>query len=207
LLSGGVTGKLPAAAEKMLRLALNNTDMLTRLVNDILDFERLESGQIAMETQVSDTAQLMRESAESVQVIAQGEGVSVVLVPVALPVRVDPSRIVQALVNLLGNAIKFSPPGGRIEFGAERNGSSVVFRIQDQGRGIPKNKLETIFERFQQVDASDSREKGGTGLGLAICRSIVQQHGGRVWAESELGRGSTFYVQLPLAVADSQATT
>ena len=156
---------------------------------------------------MSDTAQLMRESAESVQVIAQGEGVSVVLVPVALPVRVDPIRMVQALVNLLGNAIKFSPPGGRVEFGAERNSSSVVFRIKDQGRGIPKDKLETIFERFQQVDASDSREKGGTGLGLAICRSIVQQHGGRVWAESELGRGSTFYVQLPLAELNPQATT
>lgn len=207
LLSGGVTGQLPAAAEKMLRLALNNTDRLTRLVNDILDFERLESGQIAMETQESDTAQLMRESAESVQVIAQGEGVSIVLGPVALPVKVDPSRIVQALVNLLGNAIKFSPPGGRVEFGAERNSSSVVFRIKDQGRGIPKDKLETIFERFQQVDASDSREKGGTGLGLAICRSIVQQHGGRVWAESELGRGSTFYVQLPLAEPAPQVTT
>jgi PAS domain S-box-containing protein len=207
LLNGGVTGKLPAAAEKMLQLALNNTDRLTRLVNDILDFERMESGQITMETQISDTAQLMRESAESVHVIAQGEGVSVVLVPLAVPVRVDPSRIVQALINLLGNAIKFSPPGGRIEFGAERNGASVVFRIKDEGRGIPKDKLETIFERFQQVDASDSREKGGTGLGLAICRSIVQQHGGRVWAESELGRGSTFYVQLPLAEPDSQATT
>jgi PAS domain S-box-containing protein len=207
LLTGGVTGKLPAAAEKMLQVALNNTDRLTRLVNDILDFERMESGQITMETQISDTAQLMRESAESVHVIAQGEGVSVVLVPLAVPVRVDPSRIVQALVNLLGNAIKFSPSGGRIEFGAKRSSGSVIFRIKDQGRGIPMDKLETIFERFQQVDASDSREKGGTGLGLAICRSIVQQHGGRVWAESELGRGSTFYVQLPLAEPDWQATT
>jgi signal transduction histidine kinase len=105
---------------------------------------------------------------------------------------------VQALVNLLGNAIKFSPRGGRIEFAAERTDRSVVFRVEDNGRGIPKDKLETIFERFQQVDASDAREKGGTGLGLAIVRSIVQQHSGRVWAESELGRGSKFYIQLPL---------
>ncbi len=207
LLSGGVTGKLPAAAEKMVQLALNNTDRLTRLVSDILDFERMESGQITMETQISDAAQLMRESTESVHVIAEGKEVSVVLVPLAVPVRVDPSRMVQALVNLLGNAIKFSPPGGRIEFGAEQIGISVVFRIKDEGRGIPKDKLETIFERFQQVDASDSREKGGTGLGLAICRSIVQQHGGRVWAESEPSKGSTFYLQLPLAEPDSQATT
>jgi signal transduction histidine kinase len=123
----------------------------------------------------------------------------------AATIRLDPGRIVQALVNLLGNAIKFSPRGGRVDFAAERNGSSVVFRIKDEGRGIPKDKLETIFERFQQVDASDAREKGGTGLGLAICRSIVQQHGGRVWAESELGKGSTFYMQLPLTDPDSRA--
>jgi signal transduction histidine kinase len=106
--------------------------------------------------------------------------------------------MVQAFVNLLGNAIKFSSPGGRIEFAAERTSGGVLFRVQDEGRGIPREKLETIFERFVQVDASDAREKGGTGLGLAICRTIVEQHGGRVWAESELGRGSTFYVQLPL---------
>jgi len=111
--------------------------------------------------------------------------------------------MVQAFVNLLGNAIKFSRRGGRIEFAAERTGRIVVFRVRDEGRGIPKDKLETIFERFEQVDASDAREKGGTGLGLAICRSIVEQHDGRVWAESELGRGSTFCVQLPLAEADA----
>ena len=112
----------------------------------------------------------------------------------------------QALVNLLGNAIKFSPRDGRIEFVAERTAGSVVFRIEDNGRGIPADKLETIFERFEQVDASDARDKGGTGLGLAIVRSIVQQHGGRVWAESELGKGSKFYMQLPLALTVSQPT-
>jgi two-component system, OmpR family, sensor histidine kinase VicK len=83
----------------------------------------------------------------------------------------------------------------------------VLFRVKDEGRGIPREKLETIFERFVQVDASDAREKGGTGLGLAICRSIVEQHGGRVWAESEPGRGSTFYVQLPLAESNSMTTS
>ena len=126
------------------------------------------------------------------------------MLPLSAAIRVDPGRIVQALVNLLGNAIKFSPRGGHIEFAAERNGSNVVFSVKDEGRGIPRDKLETIFERFQQVDASDAREKGGTGLGLAICRSIVQQHGGRVWAESEPGAGSTFYVQLPTAEPDVQ---
>ena len=88
-------------------------------------------------------------------------------------------------------------------FTAEPSDRSIVFRIQDNGRGIPKDKLESIFERFQQVDASDAREKGGSGLGLAIVRSIVQQHGGRVWAESEPGEGSRFFVQLPMTGSDS----
>jgi signal transduction histidine kinase len=108
----------------------------------------------------------------------------------------NPDRIVQVLTNLLSNAIKFSDPYGTVRLAAETHGNRVRFSVSDQGRGIPPDKLETIFERFQQVDASDSRDKGGTGLGLAIVRSIVQQHGGRVWAESTLGQGSTFYVEL-----------
>lgn len=205
LLAGGVTGVLPPKAAEMAQVALSNADRLSRLVDDILDLQRIESGRITMEKQLCNVADLMKESAESVRVVAEGEGVTIAPVPLSAPIRVDPGRIVQALVNLLGNAIKFSQRGGRVEFGAERTGSSVVFSVKDEGRGIPRDKLESIFERFEQVDASDAREKGGTGLGLAIVRSIVQQHGGRVWAESELGRGSTFYVQLPLQETDWQA--
>ena len=205
LLAGGVTGVLPPKAAEMAQVALSNADRLSRLVDDILDLQRIESGRISMEKQLCNVADLMKESAESVRVVAQGEGVTIAPVPLSAPIRVDPGRIVQALVNLLGNAIKFSQRGGRVEFGAERTGSSVVFSVKDEGRGIPRDKLGSIFERFEQVDASDAREKGGTGLGLAIVRSIVQQHGGRVWAESELGRGSTFYVQLPLQETDWQA--
>ncbi len=205
LLAGGVTGALPPKAEEMAQIALSNADRLSRLVDDILDLQRIESGRITMDKRLCEVAELMKESAESVRVVAESGGVRIAPVPFSARVRVDPGRIVQALVNLLGNAIKFSQRGGRIEFGAERTGSSVVFRVKDEGRGIPKDKLESIFERFQQVDASDAREKGGTGLGLAIVRSIVQQHDGRVWAESELGHGSTFYVQLPLVEPDSRA--
>jgi signal transduction histidine kinase len=135
--------------------------------------------------------------------VAEGEGITIVISACQASIKADRERMVQAFVNLLGNAIKFSRRGGRIEIAAERPPGSVLFRVKDEGRGIPKDKLERIFERFEQVDASDAREKGGTGLGLAICRSIVEQHGGRVWAESELGRGSTFCVQLPLAEADA----
>jgi CheY-like chemotaxis protein len=106
----------------------------------------------------------------------------------------------QMLTNLLSNAIKFSPAGTTVWLSAERWGEQLLVQVKDQGRGIPAEKLESIFERFQQVDVSDSRDKGGTGLGLAICRSIVHQHGGRIWAESTFGHGSTFSFTLPVAI-------
>jgi PAS domain S-box-containing protein len=199
LLAGGVTGVLPPKAGEMAKIAHSNAERLSRLVEDILDLQRIESGRITMDKRVCDVADLIKESAESVHLVAEHEGVTIVSSPCQASINVDRERMVQAFVNLLGNAIKFSPRGGRIDFAAERTSGGVLFRVQDEGRGIPREKLETIFERFVQVDASDAREKAGTGLGLAICRSIVEQHGGRVWAESELDRGSTFYVQLPLA--------
>jgi len=106
--------------------------------------------------------------------------------------------IIQTLTNLLSNAIKFSPANSTITLSVQQKTDCVLFQISDQGRGIPADKLEAIFRRFQQVDASDSRDKGGTGLGLAICRSIIDQHGGQIWAESTLGVGSTFFFTLPL---------
>lgn len=116
-------------------------------------------------------------------------------------VHADPDRVVQTLTNLLGNAIKFSPRNSMLRVSAEVSHNEVLVAVQDHGRGIPADKLETIFERFEQVDASDSRKKGGSGLGLAISRSIVKQHGGRIWVESTPGVGSTFYFTLPAAPA------
>ena len=106
-------------------------------------------------------------------------------------------RLLQTLTNLLSNAIKFSSSGSKVWITVKKQGNEIMFMVKDQGRGIPPDKLETIFERFQQVDASDSRKKGGTGLGLAICRHIVEQHGGRIWVKSILGKGSTFFFTIP----------
>lgn len=117
---------------------------------------------------------------------------------------VDCDRILQTLTNLLSNAIKFSHAGDTVWLTAnlQASGEGISPRlhitVSDQGRGIPGDQLETIFERFQQVDASDSRKKGGTGLGLAICRQIIQQHQGQIWAESTLHQGSTFHILLPV---------
>ena len=106
-------------------------------------------------------------------------------------------------MNLISNAIKFSPAGSKVTVGAARDGNEVRFSVADHGRGIPADKLETVFERFGQVDASDSREKGGTGLGLPISRSIVHQHGGRIWVESEVGTGTTFSFTIPALATPS----
>ena len=115
----------------------------------------------------------------------------------------DPDRVLQMLTNLISNAIKFSPEASTIPSEIKLSASSAMpdealIEVQDHGRGIPSDKLQTIFDRFKQVDASDSRTMGGTGLGLAICRSIIAQHGGHIWASSTVGEGSTFHFTLPM---------
>ncbi len=120
--------------------------------------------------------------------------------PSRAPVWADEERILQVLNELVSNAMKFSPPETVIRLAAHPFGTSeVCFTVEDHGRGISAEKLERIFDRFQQGDASDSRDLGGTGLGLALCRSIVEQHGGRIWAESTPGQGSRFHFTLPAA--------
>lgn len=193
--------------QDVIQIASSGVDRLVRLVNDILDLERLESGKLRLEKQSWNPAELITIAVEQMQEMANQAEITLVALPqhqhLHQPIHVDGDRLLQVLINLLSNAIKFSPPGGAVTVSVERQDSTsctptLLFTIRDQGRGIPTNKLESIFERFNQVDASDSREKGGTGLGLAICRSIVQQHGGSIWAKSDLEQGSTFYFTLPL---------
>jgi signal transduction histidine kinase len=140
----------------------------------------------------------MVQSAEAMRSLADSKNITLSVVPLSAQVWTSPDPIIQTLTNLLSNAIKFSPPNSTITLTAELQNNYVLFQLNDQGRGIPADKLETIFGRFQQVDASDSRKQGGTGLGLAICHSIITQHSGRIWAESVLGEGSTFYFTLPM---------
>jgi len=141
----------------------------------------------------------MIQATESMQPMAQQQGVVLEVQPINIEILVDSDYIIQALTNLLSNAIKFSSLDGTVWLTAERQSNiEVLFSVRDQGQGIPSDKLESIFERFQQVDSSDSRRKGGTGLGLTICRKIIEQHEGEIWAESTIGEGSTFSFTLPL---------
>jgi PAS domain S-box-containing protein len=198
LLASGMVGSLPHAGQRMVQIALSNTDRLIRLINDILDIERLASGQILMQKQTCEIADLMTQAGDTMRAMAETAGVQLCVAPTSASLWADPDRITQVLTNLLSNAIKFSPPGGTVWLTGGQRGSDLVIEVRDQGRGIPADKLERIFERFMQVDASDSREKGGTGLGLTICRTIVQEHAGRIWVESTPGVGSAFCVSFPL---------
>nr|WP_293123397.1 PAS domain S-box protein [Microcoleus sp. bin38.metabat.b11b12b14.051] len=230
LLNSGLLDAHPQKGKRMLEIAVSNTDRLVRLINDILDLERMESSYSTAIKQICNVGELMLQAADEMQAMAQQAGVTLSVMPVGAQLRGVPDRLIQALTNLLSNAIKFSPAGGTIWLSGEltqnpavaetadfnsvssrsflsaepaahlhlpMNSLSIVIAVKDQGRGIPADKLELVFERFQQVDVSDCRQKGGTGLGLPICRSIVQQHGGRMWVESIVGEGSTFFLSLP----------
>ncbi len=203
LLGTGQLGTLTAKGQHVLNIAITNTERLNRLVNDILDLERMKLGKIALQPVKCNVADLMVQAAQAMQSMAQGAKITLVTEPIVAEIRVDPDRMLQTLTNLLSNAIKFSEPGSSVWLRSRLHSDSLQIEVQDQGRGIPTDKLQTIFERFQQVDASDSRKKGGTGLGLTICRNIVEQHDGKIWVESTLGQGSIFYVTLPLLPRDS----
>lgn len=197
LLASGKMGALPEKGQRLLQIASNNTDRLVRLINDILDIERMQSGKVTLVKTSCNAAEVVNQAVETVRALAERETIAIEVEAEPVSVSADSDRLVQTLTNLLGNAVKFSPPGSTIRVTARRRDNDVVFSVADQGRGIPAGKLDTIFERFQQVDASDSREKGGSGLGLAICRNIVTQHGGEISVQSEVGQGSTFTFNIP----------
>ena len=199
LLAGGALGELAPPATRMIEIAMESSERLTRLINEILDMERIESGAMSMEIGPLPAADLLAAAREQVQVLAGDAGIVVRVVRAEGTVVADADRVVQTLINLIGNAIKFSPPGSEVTLDAVHEAGMITFHVTDQGRGIPTNRLEVIFERFEQVDSSDAREKGGTGLGLAISRSIVERLGGRIWAENNPTGGAVFSFTLPVA--------
>ena len=209
LLSTGLINPQSERGVHVMKIVAESAERLVRLVNDILELERLESGKNFLNKQVVNAADLLLQATEQMQVMANRSGINLEVSSKSLQFYADPDRVLQVLTNLLSNAIKFSESrGGNIKLSVEtelpenlEEIPKILFKIQDQGRGIPSDKIERIFERFHQVDASDSRKKGGTGLGLAICRSIVEQHGGQIWVRSKVDQGSCFYFTLPMAIS------
>ena len=196
------TEGLPPEAGRLVATGLGNADRLERILNDILDLERLEAGAIRLELRDHDAAALVEEATGLVEPTAVAAGVELRTTVRAAAVRGDGERIVQALSNLLVNAIEHSPRGDAVSVVAIPDGDSVVFSVTDRGGGIPHHLHGSIFERFTQADASDARERGGAGLGLAIVRRIAESHGGCVRLDSAPGEGATFAIVLPRARDD-----
>ena len=199
LVQGGAAGRLPEKAQAMIEIAHKNCNRLVRLLNDILDIERIESGKADLEIVSLDLHSLAQDSIETVSATAIERGVEIGLVEdtEALTVMGDSDRLVQVLINLLSNAIKFSPPGGLVEVRLSRRDHLVRVSVCDQGPGIPLSFRSRVFERFAQADASDSRPNAGSGLGLSICRLIIDAHGGSIAYDTRIGQGTTFYFELP----------
>jgi PAS domain S-box-containing protein len=206
LLSSGILGEVNEKAANLLRIASTNSDRLVRLINDILDLERIQSGKEPLAFRPVQLAEIVGQAIDGMQPVAEAAGVQLIRDTTQAEIFADPDRLLQVLTNLLSNAVKFSPPNSTISVIMRLEETGVTLSVIDHGRGIPADKLEAIFGRFQQVDASDSRQKGGSGLGLAICRTIVQQHSGRIWAERNPVRGSTFRVFLPYKPTQTTAT-
>ena len=201
LLLAGAAGPLESASRELLEIALRNADRLIRLVNDLLDLSRLEAGRMEFRLEPVSLEDSVAAGLETVAAFAGEQGVRLTPRPpaelqVVLGVR---DRVLQVFVNLLANAIKFSPRGGEVDVRWWREEGCAVAQISDQGPGIPTDKLAAIFEPFTQLDSSTTREHGGAGLGLTITQRIVQALGGHVWVESEVGSGARFFVRLPLA--------
>ena len=199
MLADGEMGELPELAQRAVDLAMRGSERLTRLVVDILDAERLALGMLPLVLGDYDVDTLVDTACRPLQHLGQESGITLVVDPLHARVRGDADRVVQALTNLVGNALKFSGAGSSIRISAATHDGWVRFTVADEGRGIPARARALIFERFHQVDVADALGGGGTGLGLAITRGIVEQHGGRIWVESEEGVGSSFHFTIPAA--------
>jgi signal transduction histidine kinase len=189
----------PEQQQEVIRQIARTADTMSRIVEDLLDLSRLGTGRFRLEREPVDLRALIRRVVHSIETGALRHRFRVLL-PQALPaVPADPVRIEQVLLNLLTNAVRYSPAGGTITVSARLMADAVEAAVQDQGIGIPADKLERIFETFYRVESPQVRSVRGSGLGLAVCKALVEAHGGRIWVESQEGIGSTFYFTLPLA--------
>jgi signal transduction histidine kinase len=201
LLTAGLAEGLSEKARQLLEVAHRNSQRLVRLIGDVLDLQKIESGTMPLDLRPLEIGPFLEQAIADNEAYGSQFGVSFVLngVPARLGVRADSDGLMQVITNLLSNAAKFSPPAQAVVVSAQCRGSVVRVTVTDRGPGIPTEFRARIFQRFAQADASTTREKGGTGLGLSISKAIVERMGGQIGFETEVGVGTTFYVELPLA--------
>lgn len=199
LIAGGVAGVLPDAAKSLVDIAKNNCERLIRLINDILDSEKIESGKVRLDLQVVNMGQLVAQAVSANEGFASQHGVTVEVQAAdeALQAHIDSDRVIQVVTNLLSNAVKFSPSEGCVQVRVLRVAQRVRVEVLDSGPGIPQDFQGRIFQKFSQADSSDSRQKGGTGLGLNISRALVEKMGGEIGFTTVENAGSTFFFEFP----------
>jgi PAS domain S-box-containing protein len=207
LLSGGAGGDLPANAKRLIEIAYVNSERLIRLINDMLDIEKIESGQVRLDLRPISLFPLLTDVAQANQAFAERQKVTVDVKPSPpeWAVIADRDRLIQVVTNLLSNAIKFSPERSKVTVSAEQIDGHFRIKVRDHGPGIDQEFRERIFTKFAQADSTISREKGGTGLGLSIVQELVRRMNGAVGYDSEAGKGSTFHVDLPAAAKAKSA--
>ena len=199
LLVGGVLGEMPEQAKKMIGIAHKNSLLLTHLINDLLDMEKLVAGKMIFDFQLQPLMPLIEQTLESIHSYGEQYKVNFKLVAREdVQVRVDAGRLVQVLNNFLSNAAKFSPADGQVDIAVRKISTGVRVEVTDRGSGISSEFRNRIFQKFSQADSSDTRQKGGTGLGLAISKELMECMGGVIGFESEEGKGSCFYFELPV---------
>lgn len=199
LISGGMAGPISEKAQRLIEIASSNSDRLVRLINSILDIEKIESGRLEITFERLSAVQLVRQAIEVNRGFADEYGIDLVLdEPSMAPwVQGGSDQIIQVLTNLLSNAIKFSPPRGGVRLTVRRRGDSVRFSVHDRGPGIPDEFRGRVFDKFTQADSSSNRRHTGTGLGLSICRALIERHGGIIDFQTQLGVGTEFFFELP----------
>ncbi len=199
LLLEGVGGNISEKQEKILTIISEESNRLIDLVNSLLDLSKFEAGMMPFNFTAADIRPLIDKSISAAEPLAASRNIGLKMAAAQdLPIiRMDCERILQALRNLIGNAIKFTPAGGHVTISAQPAGGGIKVSVADTGHGIPKESLTMVFDKFERVTVAGSNKIEGTGLGLAIVKYIINTHGGKVWAESELGRGSTFIFVLP----------
>jgi PAS domain S-box-containing protein len=191
--AAAVSSKADTATKQMQQ----NIERLIVLLNDLFDLDKLEAGKIDIDPAMASLSTIFERSVNAVGMFAQKHQVQLQVAECQLELFVDANRLVQVLVNLLSNAIKFSPPGSVVSIATRLSPSYVEIGVIDHGRGIPQSHVESIFEAYRQVEIADGQAKGGTGLGLAICKAIVEAHQGKIGVDSEVGKGSVFWLKLP----------
>lgn len=209
LINSGVLGEVPSGFANLLDIAGRNSDRLEKLINDVLDVQRMETEKGFRDFMPIDVAALLRESVEANEGFAEKHKVQLSLTGTLTDAKIlgEERRLIQVITNLISNAVKFSEAGGLVEVWSERCAEGVKINVRDHGIGIPVGSREKVFGHFTQIDSSDQRRAGGSGLGMSISKQIVERHGGEIDYVSEQGKGSTFYIvlkELPAgeAVAD-----